>query len=113
MLHSAPRGSLCTVAFTATEADLEAFSPGRAAAHDGHGRLAEGDSSHSTVYSCEHRTLELPYVGPSPVVFGECTVYSSIMDVFSLFSCYYAVSYPEALSGLQATSVHKPMFWPL
>ena len=28
---------------TVIEADLEAFSPGRAAAHDGHGRLAEGE----------------------------------------------------------------------
>ena len=37
----AMRGSLCAEAFTAIEADLEAFSPGRAAAHDGHGRLAE------------------------------------------------------------------------
>ena len=40
---SASRGSLCAEAFTAIEADLEAFSPGRAAAHDGHGRLAEGE----------------------------------------------------------------------
>ena len=38
-----PRGSLCAEAFTAIEADLEAFSPGRAAAHDGHGRLTEGE----------------------------------------------------------------------
>ena len=31
------------VAFTVIEANnLEAFSPGRVAAHDGHGRLAEG-----------------------------------------------------------------------
>ena len=30
-------------AFTVIEADLEAFSPGRAAAHDSHGRLAEGE----------------------------------------------------------------------
>ena len=42
MLQSEPRSSLCAVAFTAIEADLEAFSPGRMAAHDGHGRLAEG-----------------------------------------------------------------------
>ena len=27
----------------AIEADLEAFSPGKAAAQDGHGRLAEGE----------------------------------------------------------------------
>ena len=31
VLHSAPCASLCTEAFTAIEADLEAFSPGRAA----------------------------------------------------------------------------------
>ena len=31
------------VAFAVIEADLEAISPGRAAAHDGHGRLAEGE----------------------------------------------------------------------
>ena len=37
MLHSVPRGSLCAEAFTAIEADLEAFSPGRAAAGGGHG----------------------------------------------------------------------------
>ena len=43
VLHSEPCGSVCAVAFTAIEADLEAFSPGRAAVHDGHGRLAEGE----------------------------------------------------------------------
>ena len=32
-----------TEAFTVIEADLEAFSPGRVAVHDGHGRLAEGE----------------------------------------------------------------------
>ena len=45
MLHTArhaARSSLCAEAFTAIEADLEAFSPGRTAAHDGHGRLMEG-----------------------------------------------------------------------
>ena len=31
------------VAFTVIEADLEAFSPGRVAAHGGHGRLVEGE----------------------------------------------------------------------
>ena len=31
MLQSEPRGSLCAVAFMVIEADLEAFSPGRAA----------------------------------------------------------------------------------
>ena len=46
-LQSASRGSLATlcavgVAFMVIEAGLEAFSPGRVAAHDGHGRLAEG-----------------------------------------------------------------------
>ena len=40
---SARAGSLYAVAFTVIKADLEAFSPGRAAAHDGHGRLAEGE----------------------------------------------------------------------
>ena len=43
MLHSAPRGSLCAEAFRAIEADLEAFSPGRAAAGGGRGGLAEGE----------------------------------------------------------------------
>ena len=38
----ATRGSLCAVTFTVIEADLEAFSPGRVAAHNGHGRLVEG-----------------------------------------------------------------------
>ena len=57
MLHSAPRGSLCAEAFRAIEADLEAFSPGRAAAHDGHGCTA-GERAVltimyiSTYYSC-------------------------------------------------------------
>ena len=32
VLQSEPRGSLCAVAFTVIEADLEAFSPGRMAA---------------------------------------------------------------------------------
>ena len=49
MLHSAPRGSLCAEAFRVIEADLEAFSPGRAAAHDGHGRLAERERAFSTI----------------------------------------------------------------
>ena len=31
------------------EADLEAFSSGRAAAHDGHGRLAEGERAFYTI----------------------------------------------------------------
>ena len=39
ILHSAPRGSLCAEAFMAIEADLEAFSPGRAADGGGHGGL--------------------------------------------------------------------------
>ena len=43
VLHSEPCGSVCAVAFTAIEADLEAFSPGRAAAVGVHGRLAEGE----------------------------------------------------------------------
>ena len=42
MLHSEPRGSLCAVAFTVIEADIEAFSPGRVAAHGVRGGLAEG-----------------------------------------------------------------------
>ena len=49
MLQSEPRGSLCAVAFTAIEADLEAFSPASWSGSgsrdttdgdDGHGRLA-------------------------------------------------------------------------
>ena len=32
------------------EADLEAFSPGRAAAHDGHGRLAEGERAFYNIH---------------------------------------------------------------
>ena len=54
-VQSEPRGSLCgavvpcAVAFTrCIEADLEAFSPGRVAAHDGHGRLAEGTRAFQT-----------------------------------------------------------------
>ena len=43
MLHSASRGLLCAEAFRAIEADLEAISLGRAAAHGGHGGLAEGE----------------------------------------------------------------------
>ena len=43
MLHSKLRGSLYAETFTAIKADLEAFSPGREAAHDGHGRLVEGE----------------------------------------------------------------------
>ena len=43
VLHSEPRGSVCAVAFTVIEADLEAFSPGHAAAHGGHSGLAEGE----------------------------------------------------------------------
>jgi len=43
VLHSEPCGSVCAVAFTAIEADLEAFSPGRAAAVGVHVRLAEGE----------------------------------------------------------------------
>ena len=37
------RGSLYAETFTAIKADLEAFSPDREAAHDGHGRLVEGE----------------------------------------------------------------------
>ena len=43
MLHSESRGSVCAVAFTAIEADLEAFSPGRVAAVGVRGGLAEGE----------------------------------------------------------------------
>ena len=39
----AGRGSLYAETFTAIKADLEAFSPGREAVHDGHGRLADGE----------------------------------------------------------------------
>ena len=52
MLHSAPRGSLCAEAFTAIEsieADLEAFSPGRAAAVGVRGGLAEGERAFKTI----------------------------------------------------------------
>ena len=42
-LPSAPRSSAGAEACMPIEADLEAFSPGRTAAHDGHGRLAEGE----------------------------------------------------------------------
>ena len=48
-MTSGARGSLCAEAFRAIEADLEAFSPGRAAAHDGHGRFAEGERAFSTI----------------------------------------------------------------
>ena len=50
MLHSEPRGSVtvCTVAFTAIEADLEAISPSHAAAHGGHSGLAEGERAFLT-----------------------------------------------------------------
>ena len=51
VLHSEPCGSVCAVAFTAIEADLEAFGPGRAAAHGGHGGLAEGERVFSTFMS--------------------------------------------------------------
>ena len=57
MLHSAPRGSLCAEAFRATEADLEAFSPGRAAAHNGHGRLGLRKAAASFFNYHVHTTL--------------------------------------------------------
>ena len=38
MLHSEPRGSLYAEAFTAIEADLEAFGHGQEAGHNVHGR---------------------------------------------------------------------------
>ena len=56
MLHSAPRGSLCAEAFRVIEADLEAFSPGRAAAHDGHGRLAKANELLLNVHDHVHMT---------------------------------------------------------
>ena len=43
MPHSAPRLSAGAEDFMPTEADLEAFSPGRVAAVGVRGRLAEGD----------------------------------------------------------------------
>ena len=43
MLRSAPQQPLGVEAFGAIEADLEAFDLGRAAAHNGHGGLAEGE----------------------------------------------------------------------
>ena len=49
VLHSdEPCGSVCAVAFTAIEADLEVFSPGRAAAVGVHVWLAEGERAFST-----------------------------------------------------------------
>ena len=43
VLHSEPCVVLCAEAFMAIEADLEAFSPGRAAALGVRGGLAEGE----------------------------------------------------------------------
>ena len=73
MLHSAPRGSLCAEAFTAIEADLEAFSPGRVAAVGVRGGLAEQRkaselfkrNSHDQM---THATNRLLYLKP---VFGK------------------------------------------
>ena len=48
MLHSVPRGSLCAEAFTAIEADLEAFGQGQEAGHNVHGRAVIYISCHST-----------------------------------------------------------------
>ena len=76
MLHSAPRGSLCAEAFRAIEADLEAFSPGRAAAH-ATATAGLRKASELFKHSCEHMThatrhvvmwlMTRPYSPRSPV----------------------------------------------